>query len=409
MGRVAILHFASPPIVGGVESTIAYHARGLADLGHEVRVVSGSGAPFDERIQAFVNPLFGSTHSDILAVKKQLDMGQVPSEFENLREHLRQDLLQILQGCDVCIAHNVHSLNKNLPLTAALHQLGSTIRMVAWCHDLAWTNSQYIDEMHPGYPWDLLRQAWPGTQYVTVSEPRRIELAALLGVSLHSIEVILPGLDLGRFFHWTATTHHLVSSLNLLSADTLLLLPARLTRRKNIALALEVLGALRGISARDIRLIVTGPPGPHNPANPGYLGELLSQRESLNLQDSAHFVYACGIGDEPLVPDDDTMANLYQLADALFFPTLQEGFGIPILEAGLAGIPVFCSDIPPLRATGQGYVNYFDPINETPEKIAQRMLTALEQNSSYHLRIRVRRMYRWESIIRDQILPVLGL
>lgn len=44
---VAILHYASPPVVGGVEITIAHHARELADLGYNVRVVSGSGESFD--------------------------------------------------------------------------------------------------------------------------------------------------------------------------------------------------------------------------------------------------------------------------------------------------------------------------------------------------------------------------
>jgi len=35
----------------------------------------------------------------------------------------------------------------------------------------------------------------------------------------------------------------------------------------------------------------------------------------------------------PLLLDDATVANLYQIADALFFPSTQEGFGIPIIEA----------------------------------------------------------------------------
>ena len=408
--RIAILHYASPPTVGGVEATIVYHARGLTELGYTVRVVSGAGDRFDERVETHINPLFGSKHPDVLAVKAELDAGKASPQFDALIDRLGEALRTALDGCDVCIAHNVHTLHKNLALTAALARMtaGDGLRWLAWCHDLAWTNPQYQAELHAGYPWDLLRQAWPRTCYVTVSEPRRDELAELLDLPPESIAVVPPGVDPARFFHWTPTTQYLAERLALLDADGLFLLPARLTRRKNIALALRVLAEVRRQSGRDLRLIVTGPPGPHNPANPGYLGELLELRRELGLEESAHFLYAYGdSADQPLVPDDDTLANLYQLADALLFPSLQEGFGIPVLEAGLAGLPVFCSDIPPFRKSGANDVNYFNPVDEPPEHIAARVLAALDAHAPYRLRLRVRRSYRWEAIIRDQIAPLV--
>lgn len=405
--RVAILHYASPPTVGGVESTIAYHARGLVACGYAVRVISGSGEPFDEQVETHINPLFGSKHPDVLKVKSELDAGNVTSAFEALVQRLTADLQTALKDCEVCIVHNAHTLNKNLPLTAALAKIKDTSRFIAWCHDLAWTNPQYQPELHEGYPWDLLRQAWPGTRYVTVSEARRVELAELLNIAPDKIAVVVAGVDPAQFFHWTDTTKSLAENLNLLDADGLLLIPARLTRRKNIALGLDVLAALRRISGKDFRLIVTGPPGPHNPANPGYLQELLDLRAKLDLEDSAHFLYAYGEGDKPLIPDDDTMANLYQLSDALFFPTLQEGFGIPIVEAGLAGLPVFCTDIPPLRHTGRDDITYFDPAQDSPEKIAQQVWETLQQYPPYRLRVRVRQSYRWDIIIRQHIIPLI--
>lgn len=409
MKRVAILHYASPPTVGGVESTIAYHARGLVELGLNVRVISGAGGSFDERIETHIDPLFGSKHPDILHAKQQLDAGHVPEDFDGLTQTLYEALRRALKGCDALIAHNVHTLHKNLPLTAALARFTQETEMplVAWCHDLAWTNEQYQRELYNGYPWDLLRQPWSKTCYVTVSEPRRTEIADLLDIPPERVHVVVPGVDVARFFHWTETTQRLVAALDLMNADGVLLLPARLTRRKNIELALSVLAELR-TDGRDWRLVVTGPPGPHNPTNRGYLGALLDQRAALNLQDSAHFVYAHGANDDaPLIPDDDTMANLYQLADALFFPSLQEGFGIPVLEAGLAGIPVFCSDIPPFRQTGGGDVTYFDPQHDSPAQIAAQLREVLHSSGAARLRVRVRQAYRWERIIQDCILPLL--
>lgn len=403
MKRIAILHYASPPTVGGVETTIAYHARGLANLGYAVRVISGSGYDFDTRVETHVNPLFGSSHPEVLRVKSELDAGVVSAQFERLTDQITVDLKNSLNGCDVCLAHNIPSLHKNLPLTAALARLLECIPVVAWCHDLAWTNPQYLPELYEAYPWTLLRERWPGVHYVTVSEARRSELAQMLGISAEQVTVIVPGVDPARFFHWTAMMRTLENELCLLDADGLLLLPARLTRRKNIALALRILAEVRRQSGQDFRLIVTGPPGPHNPSNPGYLGELLTLRRDLGLDDAAHFIYTYG------VPDDDTMANLYQLADALLFPSEQEGFGIPILEAGLSGLPAFCADIPPLRHTGQDDVTFFDPINGLPAAIGRQIVETLRASPAYRLRVRVRQSYRWDVIIREQIVPVLEM
>ncbi|MFN8471127.1 MAG: glycosyltransferase family 4 protein [Anaerolineae bacterium] len=402
--RIAVCHYAGPPVVGGVESTIAHHARGLTDLGYTVRVVSGRGAPFDERIETLIVPLIDSTHPDILAVKQYLDRGVVPPAFEPMRDTLVEALAGAFADCDVAIVHNAHTMNKNLALTAALAQLDSP-RLIAWCHDVAWTNPQYQSELYDGYPWDLLRQPWPGTRYVTVSEARQTELADLLHISPGEIAVVGPGVDPARFLRWTATTQRIVQTLGLLDADVLLYLPARLTRRKNVALALRVLAEMRRQSGLDVRLIVTGPPGPHNPANPGYLGELLALRRQLGLETAAHFLYE--MDDPPLVPDDDAIADLYRICDVLFFPSFQEGFGIPMLEAGLSGMLIFCSDILALRASGLDDAAYFDPAGDPPQAIAARVLAALASSPGHRLRRRVRQSYRWEAIVRERLVPLI--
>lgn len=49
---------------------------------------------------------------------------------------------------------------------------------------------------------------------------------------------------------------------------------------------------------------------------------------------------------------DATLDSLYSGATAVVVPTLFEGFGLPLLEAMLAGVPVVASDIPVLREVG---------------------------------------------------------
>ena len=334
--NVAILHYAAPPVVGGVEQTIYYHALELTRAGHVVRILTGSGAEFDPRVPVTVVPEFGSRHSDVLAVKRQLDQGQVTPDFSALHDRLVSLLSDALAGVDALIAHNIFTLHKNLPLTAALYdyvttQLPDHTTILAWHHDLAWDDPRYADDMHDGYPWDLLRTPWPRVTHVTVSTSQQDRLAALYGISPEQIAVVPPGVDLARFFRWTDVTQRLTGELGLLDADALFLLPARITRRKNVEMALRILAAFRAQTGLNARLIVTGPPGAHNPANAAYLQSLLELRRELRLEDTAHFLYELNV-----TPDDDTMANLYQWADALLFPSAKEGFGIPILEAGLA-------------------------------------------------------------------------
>jgi glycosyltransferase involved in cell wall biosynthesis len=411
MKATAILHYASAPIIGGVEATITHHARGLARLGYPVRVISGRGEPFPagENIAYSRHALFDSGHPDILALKKALDAGHVPDAFEAMVDQIASELRRTLAGCSAVIAHNVTSLNKNLALSKALEKLNDEgiVRVIAWCHDLAWTNPQYQPELHPGEPWDALRRRWRGVEYVTVSEARREELAALLGMPLDEIHVVTPGVDAALMLGWTPLLSALDQRLRLLDADGLLLLPARLTRRKNIALALRILAAMREQSGGDYRLIVTGPPGPHNPTNPGYLGELLDLRRELDLVTSAHFLYECGEDDRPLLVDDATIAALYRTCDALLFPSEQEGFGMPVIEAGITGLPVFCASIPPLQRTGGADARYFDPKNDDPSLIARDILNFFETDASHRLKARARCHFRWEALIEHQIVPLV--
>ena len=47
--HIAMLHYAAPPVVGGVETTLAHHARLLAADGYRVRVVCGRGQVRQQR------------------------------------------------------------------------------------------------------------------------------------------------------------------------------------------------------------------------------------------------------------------------------------------------------------------------------------------------------------------------
>ncbi len=402
--KIVLLHYAAPPVVGGVETVMGHHARLMADAGHDVCVVAGRGGQFDARIRFVQLPLADSRHPEILSLKSDLDAGRVPKEFDPLVERIRAELLKTIADADWLIAHNVCSLNKNLALTAALKQISesqSRPRLILWHHDLAWTTPRYRNELHDGYPWDLLRTDWPNAAQVVVSESRRDELTRLFGVENERVHVISNGIDVNHFLKLEAQTQEFIKQLDLLSASPLLLLPVRITPRKNIELALRVLAELRSEFKRAM-LVVTGPLGPHNPANIRYFERLVALRRELKLEGAARFL--AELSDQYL--SDEVIADFYRLADALFYPSREEGFGIPILEAGLASVPVFCADIAPLRDLGNLQVTFFSP-DEDPKKVAMLLADYLKKSSLFALRERVRSDYRWEKIYSKKIAPLL--
>jgi glycosyltransferase involved in cell wall biosynthesis len=402
--KIAILHYSVPPIVGGVESVIAHHAQLMSAGGHSVRLIAARGKSLNEQIPLTSIPLADSRHKRVAKIKEQLDRGEVTKDFESLRDELANQLQDALSGVDILIAHNICSLNKNLALTAALYQSHVSRKLphlILWHHDLAWTTPRYQSELHEGYPWNLLKTAWADATQVTISEVRQDELTDLMQIDKSKIHVVPNGVDVGRFFKLENQTLEYIKKLDLLQASPLLLLPVRITSRKNIELALRVLAALR----RDLpsaQMVVTGPLGPHNPANLQYFEKLSALRDELGLKESVHFL--AELTDE-FIPDE-VISDFYKLADALLFPSFEEGFGIPILEAGFAGIPVFCSDILPLKKLGGEFVSYFSP-DENPTVVAKTMADHFRVDKIFGLRASVREQFTWERIYATKIAPLL--
>ncbi len=402
--KITLLHYSAPPVVGGVESVLEHHTHLMANDGHQVQVIAGRGEQFDPHIPFMHLPLIDSRHPQVLSIKQELDKGMLPADFAELTSKIEEQLAKLVSDTDMLMAHNVCSLNKNLALTAALFNISKKnkkLRLVLWHHDLAWTTPRYQDELHPGHPWDLLKTAWPGAKQVVISDMRQDELSELMGLEKSHITVIPNGVDVEKFFKLEEQTRSYVQKLDLMQASPLLLLPVRITPRKNIEFALQVLAALRTRFA-SAKIVVTGPLGPHNPANIEYFEHLRALRSELGLSNTAHFLAELT---NEYIPDP-VISDFYQLADLLLFPSYEEGFGIPILEAGFAGLPIFCSDIPPLKKLGGEFVNYFSA-DESHENVAKRIADHFSASPIFGLRASVRSQYTWERVYKTGIVPLL--
>lgn len=89
-----------------------------------------------------------------------------------------------------------------------------------------------------------------------------------------------------------------------------------------------------------------------------------------------------GLADRVLFPGEVTQAEkqwLFEQGDALLFPSLSEGFGIPVIESFHHGKPAFCSRFGSLPEIGGEHAAFWD--DEEPERMAAMVRNTLRQES----------------------------
>jgi glycosyltransferase involved in cell wall biosynthesis len=157
-----------------------------------------------------------------------------------------------------------------------------------------------------------------------------------------------------------------------------------------------------------LRLVVTGPPDPHDAHSMAYFRSLQDLRRELDVEREVRFVFESGPDpDQPFLIDSQVVGDLFRVSDVMFMPSHYEGFGMPILEAGLAGVMVVCTEVPAAKEIGGEDVTLFDAACQ-PAEVADRILTQIEHSPEQRLRRRVRQNYSWQSIFRRDIEPLLA-
>jgi glycosyltransferase involved in cell wall biosynthesis len=243
--------------------------------------------------------------------------------------------------------------------------------------------------------------------YVTVSQKRQRELAGLYNCPLEEIRVIYNGVEPAELLGLTTTSWELAQRMDLLSNDLVLLMPVRVTQAKNIEYALKVIAALKA-GGLQVKLVLTGPPDPHDEKSMVYFRSLQELRSQLNLEQEMRFVYESGLDpDEPNLISLDAVADLYRLADLMIMPSHREGFGMPVLEAGLLGLPVVVSDaVPAAGEIGGEEVMRFDP-DLPPHALAEQIIAWSKDDHRLRLTRRIRQNFTWQAIFQRDIEPLL--
>lgn len=102
--------------------------------------------------------------------------------------------------------------------------------------------------------------------------------------------------------------------------------------------------------------------------------------------------------------DDEQLRNLYGEAAAFVYPSLYEGFGIPLLEALACGCPVVASDIPSSREVAGDAASYFDPTSaEDLKSVIDRVLQAGRDQARRAAGIARAAKFSWDETARQTL------
>ena len=149
--------------------------------------------------------------------------------------------------------------------------------------------------------------------------------------------------------------------------------------RKNHALLLD---AAEQLAALDVSVVFAG--------RIGWNMDAFAKKMASHPLNGTRFFFAES-------PNDATVAELYAHALCVAFPTKNEGFGLPVVEAFLHGTPVLASDLPVLHEVGGEYADYFD--NTSVESLVKAVRALLDDPAAYaekRARLRAYRPRTWD-------------
>jgi glycosyltransferase involved in cell wall biosynthesis len=294
-----------------------------------------------------------------------------------------------------------------LPLMAArakvdlVHSLASTaplwgrFRRVVTVHDLIYAR---FPEAHAGLRERGMRVLVPAAarrsdRVIADSLSTRDDLLELLGLPAARIDVVPLGLGAVRRAEPLAEGD-VRGHLRLEGRRVVLSLSAKRPHKNLLAL----IGALARIPAAERpALVLAGYPTAHEAV-------LRARAQALDVDGDIRF---------PGWLSDAEVEGLWKVADAFVFPSLYEGFGLPVLEAMARGVPVACSDASSLPEVAGDAALLFDPHDEAAiASSLQRLLSerALAERLREAGRRRVRE-FTWQRTARatiDSYLRALG-
>lgn len=165
---------------------------------------------------------------------------------------------------------------------------------------------------------------------ITVSESSKNDIIKFLNVDESKIEIVYNGVDYEKFNKYYTEDIKLIVRNKYNLPQNYILYMGTLEPRKNIDSIIEAFALIKKQKDFDnIKLVIAG--------KKGWLFEdIFNLVDKLNLKDHVIFTDYVDETDKPII---------YNMAKLFVFPSLYEGFGIPVLEAMASSVPVIASNV----------------------------------------------------------------
>ncbi len=272
----------------------------------------------------------------------------------------------------------VHSLASTAPLWGRF-------RRVVTVHDLIYAR---FPEAHAGIRDKGMKVLVPqaarrSDRVIADSQSTRDDLVGMLGVRADLIDVV--PLGLGAVRRTAPMQEREVRARFDLGERRVLLSLSAKRPHKNLLALIDALARIPS-EGRPV-LVLPGYPTAHE-------AELRERAVSEGVADDVRF---------PAWVSAEELEGLWGLAEAFVFPSLYEGFGLPVLEAMARGVPVACSNASSLPEIAGDAALLFDPCEE--HAIAAAIQTLLSRDDAARARARARGLDRaaqftWERAAR---------
>lgn len=317
--KIGVMHWAFPPVVGGVESHLLYLYEELARKEYEISILT---APHPDRDDHSFN-WCQITSSDDMSIDHLLSQAAGPERYRRVHDVLERFILK--EKPDIIHAHNFHyfvpdhaecldelSRKYGIPIVLTIHNYWEDDLCRHLLHDIGW-NKIVAVSYHVKNP----------CIFDAHVPPDRVEVH-YHGVSLDKYRVM-------------EDRDSLRSRLNL-KGRRVVFHPARACQSKGTLHSIEAVARLKG-KYPDICLILSGNGDSvdFDKERPSFKSGVWSLIDELKMAGHVLFINASG----------DEMPMYMNAADVIVYPTIMpqgEAFGIAPIEAMACGKPVIVTD-----------------------------------------------------------------
>ena len=281
---------------------------------------------------------------------------------------------QILRTLWLLFVYPVYSLIKGIDVTiifsgASNFSISPFTKNIVYFHDLGefaikdkYDFKRLIYRKYLSIPINKLF----GNVFVAVSKSTKLDVVKKLKIDENKVRLIYNGADeCIKRQDKDYSRNRIVQKYKIKYSDKIIITIGRIDPiGKNLLKLIEAIDIFRR-NYKDFHLFLIG--GESNYSDPLIVPEEIEKRNLGNYITLTGYV------------DINELNDFYNASDLLVFPSVYEGFGLPLIEAMKCDLPVACSDIDVFHEVGDDAVLFFDPYDSAD--IAKNMALALNDES----------------------------